>query len=158
RALMKALGDEYNRTQRTGRPFALAILDIDHFKRINDRHGHQAGDRVLQAIARTLRDNCRDIDTVARIGGEEFAILLPETTTAAALPALTRILAAVAAMDTGLGGGEAHLTLSIGVVDASEGEGIEGLLTAADGRLYRAKGEGRDRIVATPQRARSTPR
>ena len=152
RALMKALGDELSRTQRTGRPFALAMLDIDHFKRINDNHGHQAGDRVLQAVSRVLRSNCREIDTVARIGGEEFAILMPETSIASSRPVMERILAAVSAIDTGLGGPDAHLTISIGLVDADDGGHVERLMREADARLYRAKGEGRNCIVSSPGR------
>lgn len=147
RALMKALTDESNRTLRTGRPFALAMLDLDHFKRINDNHGHKAGDRALKAIADLLHAQCRGIDTVARVGGEEFAILLPETTLASAMPVMQRILEAVASLDLDLDDADTRLTISIGLVESGQESNIDQLLEEADARLYIAKSDGRNRIV-----------
>jgi len=148
RALLKELADEHSRTQRTGRPFALAMLDIDHFKDINDRFGHQAGDEVLKAVAELLRSQCRDLDIPARIGGEEFAIVFPETSAASALPALERIRRGIAALDLGLDVDDIRLTISTGVADAGEAGGVEALMEEADARLYRAKRSGRNRIVS----------
>src|SRR5690606_1937736 len=144
RALLKELADEHSRTQRTGRPFALAMLDIDHFKDINDRFGHQAGDEVLKAVAELLRSQCRDLDIPARIGGEEFAIVFPETSAASALPALERIRRGIAALDLGLDVDDIRLTISTGVADAGEAGGVEALMEEADARLYRAKRSGRN--------------
>ncbi|KJS07220.1 MAG: hypothetical protein VR73_09250 [Gammaproteobacteria bacterium BRH_c0] len=149
RALMKTLSDESDRSKRTGRPFALAMLDLDHFKRINDNHGHKAGDHALKAIADLLHAQCRGIDSVARMGGEEFAILLPETSLASAIPVMQRILEAVEALDIRLASDNVRLTISIGVVDASEGGSVDQLLEEADARLYQAKRDGRNRIVAS---------
>lgn len=147
RALMKALRDEANRTQRTGRPFALAMLDLDHFKRINDNHGHKAGDRALKAIADLLHAQCRGIDMVARVGGEEFAIVLPETTLVAAIPVMQRIREAVASLDLDLDDADTRLTISIGIVESGQEINIEQMLEEADTRLYIAKANGRNRIV-----------
>jgi diguanylate cyclase (GGDEF)-like protein len=148
RAFDVALKLEVGRFERYGRPIALLMVDADHFKAVNDQHGHEAGDHVLQHIARTVRSCIRDIDTAARFGGEEFAVLLPETPIAQARQVAERIRAAIAASDVAYNGRSIPLTASIGVAGAPESvPSADLLLTAADENLYEAKRGGRDRVV-----------
>jgi diguanylate cyclase (GGDEF)-like protein len=145
RALMKRLQEEALRSARTKHPFAVVMLDVDHFKSYNDSFGHPAGDEVLRRVAIVLRDATRTIDCVGRYGGEEFALLLPETDAAGAREVAERIRARVA--------GEEHLerplTVSLGVAEfPSDGDSADKVLGAADAALYRAKREGRNRVVS----------
>lgn len=130
---------------RAGRPTAVAMADLDHFKRLNDTFGHEAGDRALRTFARTLRTALRANDVVGRLGGEEFAVVLPDCTTEDAVRALegmrTALITAIARA------GVPPFTVSIGVVDASAAEGLDALTSLADKALYEAKRAGRDRIV-----------
>ncbi len=130
----------------SGRPLCLAVVDIDHFKAINDRWSHAAGDEALKAVAHTLRETARASDTVARWGGEEFALLLPDTELDAALALCERLRLAVQAIDcVGFAPG-LRLSVSIGLAgDAGFGH-HERLLSRADAALYRAKQEGRNRV------------
>ncbi|NHZ45583.1 diguanylate cyclase [Nitratidesulfovibrio liaohensis] len=134
---------EVERAQRYRRPFSIAILDIDHFKRVNDEHGHLAGDRTLQIFARTVRDHVRSTDTVGRWGGEEFLVLCPETTAEEAAQLAERLRGALRA--TQFEGGRTH-TLSAGVAAFRAGDSVDTLLHRADIALYRAKNGGRDRV------------
>ena len=131
-------------------PLSLVMLDLDHFKRLNDAHGHAVGDRVLAAIGKLLREGLRDSDVVCRVGGEEFAMLLPTSTTAAATERLETMLAACRRMAANdIGKEAAGLTFSAGVVQAPEhGTTIDELMIAADRLLYTAKRNGRGRIEA----------
>lgn len=152
RAFTPLLINEHQRVNRTQRPFALALLDLDHFKRVNDEHGHTIGDGVLVLLAELMLRHVRDIDTVARIGGEEFAILFPESTAEAAAQALERIRLALAAQPLQIGGHSIAITISSGVVDFHGGEqGAEQLLEAADAQLYRAKHGGRNCVMRAGQ-------
>lgn len=137
--------------QRKGPIFAM-MLDIDRFKAINDTHGHAAGDRVLQAVALTMRLALRSDDLIGRLGGEEFAILLVRQTPADAARVAERILTSVRALSIDLENGEKLLaTASIGIAQLSPaGSGLEALLSQADKALYAAKSDGRDRIRAFP--------
>ena len=144
RHFMTLLDREIARHQRDGRDFSLAMLDIDHFKNINDTFGHEAGDRVLCAIARCLIETLRTYDGVGRIGGEEFAILMPGCDSASAYAACSRILHALSSREIEIDGGSVRVTASIGFCHASEGLP---LMDAADKRLYIAKESGRNRIV-----------
>jgi two-component system, cell cycle response regulator len=144
RAFDDALREELARTSRSGAPLGLVMLDVDHFKDFNDRHGHQAGDEALVAVAEALRGAARAEDRACRIGGEEFALLLPGAAEAAAAAVAERVRAAVAA-DTRPAG---RLTVSLGVAAAGPGATAEGLVQQADLRLYAAKEGGRDRVVA----------
>jgi diguanylate cyclase (GGDEF)-like protein/PAS domain S-box-containing protein len=145
RAFHVRLVEEVERARRYEAPLCLALVDFDHFKAINDAHGHQAGDAVLSRGARLLRDTARTTDPLGRVGGEEFAWLLPETTLGPATVACDRARNAIAA--PGWSGG-AGTTVSIGVVELRAGESRAELYRRADGALYAAKADGRNRVVA----------
>jgi diguanylate cyclase (GGDEF)-like protein/PAS domain S-box-containing protein len=135
RRLLDVLHAEIERSGRTGRPFALLLLDLDGLKKINDRHGHLIGSQALCRLADVLRVFCRCIDTAARYGGDEFAVILPETGAAAARLVASRIRGRLAA-DTL----QPLLSASVGVaVCPQDGETIEALLRAADRELYTMK-------------------
>jgi len=126
------------------------MLDIDHFKRINDVHGHDAGDRTLVAVADQLRSTCRQGDLVARWGGEEFVMLLPETQGDQAHALAERLREAFAGTAVALGnGGSTTFTASFGVAVRSDATSLEDVLRASDAALYAAKDAGRDRVVST---------
>ena len=130
------------------RPLAVMMIDIDHFKSINDTHGHEAGDRVLFHVARILDSNVRDGDIVGRIGGEEFAVMLPACELPEALSVAERIRGALrSSSSTSPEGRTIRATVSIGINYRSEACGINRLLARADEALYRAKEAGRDRFV-----------
>ncbi|RPH44095.1 MAG: GGDEF domain-containing protein [Burkholderiales bacterium] len=128
-----------------GRP-VLLMLDLDRFKQINDRHGHASGDRVLARFARLLREASPEAAVIGRYGGEEFCLLLPDTSPEGGHAHAQRLCEAVRRIDHGL---SAPVTVSIGLACGSDGGTLEELLLAADRRLYRAKATGRDRVVAT---------
>jgi diguanylate cyclase (GGDEF)-like protein len=135
---------------RTGAPVAVAIADLDHFKAVNDTHGHLAGDAVLAAAAASLRGGLRPYDLIGRFGGEEFTILFPDTGAAEAEAVADRLRAALAgqAFPAGDGGGTLHITVSIGVAATTDpgGRDLTDLLAAADAALYAAKTGGRDTV------------
>ncbi len=144
RRFERQLDREVSRTQRYGRPFCLLLLDIDNFKLVNDTHGHEAGDEVIRRLALTLQAGTRGIDLAARIGGEEFAVILPETDFEGGLDVAERLRIAVREMDTPLVG---QVTASFGVAEfpVCAPTGRE-LLSVADAALYQAKHGGRDRV------------
>jgi diguanylate cyclase (GGDEF)-like protein len=130
--------------------FAVAMLDIDHFKKFNDTHGHAGGDEALRLVAKTLRDACRSTDVVARYGGEEFALILPGVMSSRATDLLERIRRVVAVAPIRLPNRPAAVTVtvSIGVaIFPDDGETPAEVLRCADQRLYQAKQQGRDRVV-----------
>lgn len=140
---------ELGRSRRTGAPVGCLMFDVDHFKKVNDTHGHDVGDAVLRALALAARESLRDIDLLGRLGGEEFGALLPETGHTDALLVAERLRAAVAAMGLTHQGAPLVVTISLGVACAlGEGETLESLLKRADGALYEAKQAGRNRVVA----------
>ncbi|CAM3536081.1 GGDEF domain-containing protein [Halomonas lysinitropha] len=143
--------------RRHGTPLSLMLLDLDHFKRINDDFGHPLGDAVLVTFSRTLERHVRRVDTVARMGGEEFAILMPDSDLAGAEALAGRILRATRAMP--LPGPAAHrrLTVSIGVVEVGDEMGFDRLYSRADQLLYRAKESGRDRVVTERDQVSAAP-
>lgn len=147
RHFIEAVDREIARAVRHGRPLAICLVDVDRFKPVNDRFGHIAGDGVLRQLAGILRRFARSEDMAARIGGEEFAVLLPETDVAAARAFAERLREAVAT-DTFTLDGESHrLTISIGIAGLADGrEERSHLMKAADAALYRAKNEGRNRV------------
>jgi len=148
RAFEERARAELLRSQRYMRPLTLLMIDIDHFKTVNDSFGHHAGDLTLKAIARTLNDAKRESDIVGRVGGEEFAVLLPETTNEAAWSFAERLCALVKECSPAFEGVSPALTVSIGVAAARvDTAGIEPLMRQADQALYEAKRLGRDRIV-----------
>jgi diguanylate cyclase (GGDEF)-like protein len=146
RGFQEAFDLELERATRTGDGFALLLGDIDHFKALNDQHGHIAGDEALEAVGKVLRDGCRAIDTAGRIGGEEFALLLPATRASDGFDAAERLRLAVNEL---LGPDGRNLSISFGVVE-NPGHGVTwpDLMRAADHALYAAKAGGRDRTVA----------
>jgi diguanylate cyclase (GGDEF)-like protein len=141
---------EIVRTARSGRPLAIAMVDIDHFKQINDAHGHAAGDIVLRRVAKVLRSSMRASDLVARLGGEEFAVLLPETTLENARIKLESIRLTLRETRVKLpNGSTVQVTFSAGVAAWPEdGSGVLRLLQAADERLLNGKRSGRDVVVS----------
>ena len=144
RAFQERVESEVGRAQRYGRPLALVLLDLDYFKSINDAYGHQGGDAALMHAARILESCARAGDVLGRIGGDEFALLLPETDAEQALPIAERW--AVAFREAPVGA-VAHLTMSAGVSDLSHANGSRELFRLADGALYWAKSQGRDTVV-----------
>ncbi len=145
-----ALAEELERARRTGDSFSLALADLDRFKRVNDRFGHQAGDHLLRLFAEILTQNARGTDRVARYGGEEFALLLPGARLADATAAAERIRKALAAKPWTLApAGEpvGAITGSFGVAELRAGETAAGLIRRADDRLYEAKARGRNCVV-----------
>ncbi len=139
---------ELARNHRTGRPAVLFILDIDRFKDINDRYGHPAGDEVLCAVAETLRECSRAVDVVARYGGDEFLIVLPDTDLRGAETAARRIRGHLAAQ-TFDNAPDLRGTVSVGAAEAdAKTTNVDTWIQLADAALYRAKAEGRDRFVA----------
>jgi len=149
RHFLELLERELARTARHERSLALLILDLDHFKSINDRFGHPAGDVVLKRVAAVLKVNTREEFVVARIGGEEFAAVLPEHDLAQATVYARHLCEGIAALELGDEVALQHVTASIGVAVWSEGMKILGdLLGAADAQLYRAKQAGRNCVCA----------
>jgi diguanylate cyclase (GGDEF)-like protein len=143
---------EVARAVRTKSPLAIAMLDIDRFKTINDTYGHLLGDQVIKEIARALKTLLRDYDVAGRFGGEEFALLLPQTRAVDAFRIAERVRASIAGLciiAPGAAGGErVHVTVSIGVaaLDAGSKRELPDLLAAADAAMYRAKAGGRDQV------------
>ncbi|WP_432720934.1 GGDEF domain-containing protein [Jeongeupia wiesaeckerbachi] len=152
RVFMQQLEAEHTRALRYALPIALILVDLDYFKAINDNWGHPGGDAVLKAVSATMQAMSRQSDLVARIGGEEFAILMPETTLAAATDAATRYCEAIAAMAIQHGNHTLGVTASFGVAalrhDADPS--ASATFAQADAALYRAKHCGRNRVIAAP--------
>lgn len=150
RHLMEVLDSEFSRAARHGGAMSLVLADIDHFKRTNDQFGHPVGDRCLQLVANTLLGQLRKSDHAARFGGEEFAMVLPETDAAGAAVVAERFRVAVAASCLVTEGRKVPMTVSLGVATfpGRDISTIERLLKAADDALYAAKGAGRNRVVA----------
>jgi len=146
RALDAKLAEEYERSSRYGRPFCVAVIDIDHFKAINDSKGHAGGDEILRRLGHILRGQTRACDVVVRYGGDEFVMLLPETALDGAVALLERLRAHVADNLEGPGGGP---TISCGLAEWSreKEETAEKVLFRADSALYEAKAAGRNRTV-----------
>ncbi len=143
------LADEMVRTDRFGRQLSLLMLDIDHFKRVNDTHGHQAGDAILRGLSALLERQARAIDHVCRYGGEEITVILPETDTAAAMNIAERLRAAIERQPFDIGGGKTvGITVSIGVATyPQQVDALEKLVKAADTAMYAAKQGGRNRAA-----------
>ena len=150
RQFIESVQAEINRAKRHGAPFSLLALDLDHFKAINDSYGHQAGDQVLQRFVDKCADAIRPYDGVARMGGEEFMVLLPQAALDTARSIGERIRAAIADAPFEAGVGEpVKVTVSVGASEfGRDGETIDAILRKADERLYRAKHQGRNRVVA----------
>jgi diguanylate cyclase (GGDEF)-like protein len=142
---------ELERCRRFNHQLALLMIDIDHFKRVNDTHGHAVGDEVLKAFTRVLEGNLRSVDLLGRLGGEEFAVVLPESDHNAAAHTAERLRAAVEGLDFPFEDGSGlRITTSVGIaILSTAGETLDSLLARADSALYAAKGEGRNRVVVS---------
>jgi urea transport system substrate-binding protein len=153
REFLSAVHNELRRMQRHARPAAVFMLDIDHFKRLNDLYGHDVGDRALVEVARQVRQMLRSHDVFARLGGEEFAAFLPETDIDSALQTAERVRASVAALRLTVDHQPIGFTCSIGVTILDPlADTPESALKRADAALYAAKAEGRDRVVRAAAR------
>lgn len=141
------LAEEWARRERYGGLLAVACFDLDRFKEVNDSLGHAAGDSVIRRFGEIMREAIRTSDVACRYGGEEFAILFPETASDAARAVAERIRRATAAQRFESGGDTCRITVSAGVAEASSGAGREDLIVHADKALYRAKAAGRDLVL-----------
>jgi len=150
RALMEGLKEETERARRHGRSYVLAMLDVDHFKQINDCYGHDAGDRTLLALADLLRQRMRQYDWCGRWGGDEFLLLLPEADIVGAVSMLERIVQHVHALRIPAGTEQLAFTVSVGLAQYMPGEKHSETLARADQALYQAKQDGRDRVACLP--------
>lgn len=140
RAFMRELGEHLDASRRYGGSGSLLMLDLDHFKRVNDRSGHRAGDRALSAVAAAVRGRLRRTDRAGRIGGDEFAVLLPHAS-------LDDAHAVASSLADAVRGGPGEITVSIGIVALDPACTADAALAAADAALYSAKAAGRDRIT-----------
>jgi diguanylate cyclase (GGDEF)-like protein len=146
-AMDQTLEREIEMSRRHSQPLSLLMLDLDHFKQINDTYGHSAGDEVLKAVAASIKNQLRNVDMVFRFGGEEFLILLSNTSREAAAMVGERLRFAAQAQDYVAEGKMIELTVSIGCSTLLPGESAESLLRRADSALYVAKREGRNRLA-----------
>jgi len=147
RMVVRELQDEVLRAQRYNTPFSISVADVDFFKRVNDTHGHLAGDEVLRHVAYQLRDHIRHPDLAGRYGGEEFLILLPNTDSAEAAEQAARLCKYVRETNVHVNGHILNVTISIGVAQLRHGEDTwDTLLNRADNAMYEAKNSGRDRL------------
>ncbi|MFL0811285.1 MAG: GGDEF domain-containing protein [Agarilytica sp.] len=138
---------ELQRYKRYCRPLTVAVCDLDHFKKINDTYGHQAGDKVLKLIAKLISTRLRKVDFVARYGGEEFVMLMPETSAQQGLAVLDKMRAVVGKTPFKFKGSPVSITMSFGLASFGSEDSIESVFERADKALYQAKGQGRNRCV-----------
>lgn len=143
---------ELARAKRDDAPITLAMVDLDHFKLLNDTHGHAVGDDALKGVAAFLLHGLRNTDAAFRIGGEEFLLVLPRTQPGEALAKLTLLCGQFAAQPLETRAGPLRLTMSIGVAHfPSQASDLDGLMQQADRQLYLAKDSGRNRVMAMPE-------
>jgi diguanylate cyclase (GGDEF)-like protein len=143
RKLSELLDQEIKRVERNDKSFSMVMLDIDHFKKINDTHGHDAGDYVLKRMTNLIRENIRDVDILSRYGGEEFVIILPERNLKVAIAVAERIRKVIESACFDKVG---QITISAGVSDFMQGDNRESVFKKADNALYIAKNGGRNRV------------
>jgi diguanylate cyclase (GGDEF)-like protein len=146
RCIMRMLEEEISRAHRLNAPCAIALIDLDWFKRINDAYGHPTGDEVLRTFAITMFANVRAIDRFGRYGGEEFLLVLPDTTQQSAVGMLDRLRAIIAELEWSAFSAGMSVTMSAGVTVLRANENSDNVLARADSALYAAKAQGRNRI------------
>lgn len=150
RKLMSVLAEHFDTFERYGTPMTMLIFDIDHFKRVNDEHGHLAGDAVIKTTADVCQRELRSTDAAARLGGDEFVVLMPHTTCEQAAPIAERLRLRIAETLQGLGRIGECVTISGGLTCLRSGDGsCEDVLKRGDDALYQAKRAGRNRIIGT---------
>ncbi len=147
RAILDGLEKELKRAARRKSTLSIGLLDIDHFKAVNDSYGHQAGDAVLWGFVQTIKGALREYDLVGRYGGEEFVVVAPDTVDSARESLYERLRASIADLRTPVQSGEIGVTVSIGVAGSEIADTVDLILAAADVALYRAKEAGRNRVV-----------
>ena len=148
RALFDACELELQRWRRAPRPLSVVLIDADHFKRINDEFGHAAGDAVLRHLAAGMSATFRALDVVARLGGEEFVVLLPGCDEASAMAVAQRLCDSIAAQAVTVDGGQVRCTISIGVAKMDDAiDSVDALIERADRAMYAAKTAGRNRVA-----------
>ncbi|HEY3368749.1 MAG TPA: diguanylate cyclase [Symbiobacteriaceae bacterium] len=155
RTMVERIREEAARTDRTQGLFSLCISDLDHFKKINDTYGHDAGDHVLKSIASILKSALREQDVLARWGGEEFLLLMPETGLKEAQIAAERLRGVVENAEILYDGNRIALTMTFGVSTYDKSEGVDGSIKKADSALYVGKSTGRNCVVAEPPHQRA---
>lgn len=148
RYFSQALEQEIERTQRSGQPTSLIMLDIDFFKKVNDQWGHEVGNQALIHLSRLLQQTVRKLDIPCRYGGEEFAVILPDTNLSACLPVAGRIRQMIEESPLDVAGKPLHMTVSMGITTYTDGQEttVEDLVKQADKYLYQAKESGRNRV------------
>lgn len=147
RRIVQALSDESNRCQRTPGAFSLCIMDVDHFKHVNDNYGHQAGDEILRELAKAVIADLRAIDSFGRYGGEEFLLILPQTSLAGARIKSQRLCSTIEALRFNGLPADFSISVSIGVAEALPDENTDDTLARADRALYKAKEGGRNQVI-----------
>ncbi len=151
RAAHDAIRQEVCRVRRTSEPLAFALCDIDHFKAVNDTHGHDAGDEVLKAVSKTLSDSVREMDIVARWGGEEFLVVMPNTPVPGSELVAERLRSRVEMLELHVNGQALHVSITMGVALLNAGESCEQAIARADRALYDGKHAGRNRVMMAPE-------
>jgi two-component system cell cycle response regulator len=146
-AILESLEKEISRTMRQGALLSIGMIDIDHFKQVNDRYGHQTGDEVLCGFVRIIQESLRDYDLIGRYGGEEFLVVAPGSSGVEEEGLYERLCDHVAGQGVATRSGPVSVTVSIGVAVATGTGSVDDLLAAADSALYRAKNEGRNRVA-----------
>ncbi|MFZ5956244.1 GGDEF domain-containing protein [Pseudomonas sp. QL9] len=146
-AMDQALGREVELARRNLMPLSILMLDLDHFKRINDQYGHSHGDEALRTVAMAIKGSLRNVDMVFRFGGEEFLALLSNTSSAGAIQVGERLRHAVEDLQFTVDGQPVPLSISLGCASLAAGEGVDDLLRRADAALYAAKRDGRNRLA-----------
>ena len=150
--LRTALATELERTERTLIPTALIMLDLDHFKKVNDKYGHEAGNAVLMQTAKLIQVNTRQLDIQCRYGGEEFAVILPSTERFLAIQVAERLKESIANTVVEYNGQQVQVSASIGLAfyNASDSKDVAALINKADQYLYKAKQQGRNQVCYAP--------
>jgi diguanylate cyclase (GGDEF)-like protein len=149
RRILEVAAEECQRTERYPGMPCFAMFDVDHFKSINDRFGHSAGDAALRLVVTTAKGQLRQQDRIGRYGGEEFLIVFPETSVDGATRVTERVRQSVDALDLHADGTRLRLTISAGVADVSRGERVDDVLKRVDAAMYQAKAAGRNRVVSS---------